>query len=334
MDKQIKQLSDLILKANKIVIIQADNPDADSLGSALALEQILEDMGKQTYLYCGVTMPTYLRYMNGWDRVVNELPANFDASILVDASTMSLLEKMVKNGHKGILASKVFIAIDHHEKVENIVPFAELIINDYTKSSAGELIYFISKELKWPINIQAMEFIINSILGDTQGLTNQMATAETYRIMADMIEAGIDRSSLEEVRREYGKMPPVIFKYKADLIKRTELDHDGQIALVTISQDEINTYSPLYNPAPLIQNDMLQTLGVKVAIVLKHYDDGKVTGAIRANNMAPIAASLAEHFNGGGHRYASGFKIENAPDFSKVKEDCISFASKLLDDLN
>src|SRR5487761_1539844 len=174
MDKQIKQLSDLILKANKIVIMQADNPDADSLGSALALEQILEDMGKQTYLYCGVTMPTYLRYMNGWDRVVNELPANFDASILVDASTMSLLEKMVKNGHKGILASKVFIAIDHHEKVENIVPFAELIINDYTKSSAGELIYFISKELKWPINIQAMEFIINSILGDTQGLTNQM----------------------------------------------------------------------------------------------------------------------------------------------------------------
>ena len=46
--------------AERIVVIQADNPDADSLGSALALEHILGDMGKKVALYCGVNIPDYL----------------------------------------------------------------------------------------------------------------------------------------------------------------------------------------------------------------------------------------------------------------------------------
>src|SRR5579884_337582 len=95
---QAEQAQQLIAKADKIVVIQADNPDADSLGSALALEDILGDMSKTVYLYAGVDMPSYLRYMSGWDRVSNELPTQFDASIIVDASTMTLLEKLGESG--------------------------------------------------------------------------------------------------------------------------------------------------------------------------------------------------------------------------------------------
>ncbi len=66
MEKKIQNITD---QAENIVIIQADNPDADSLASALALEQILGDMGKKVHLYCGVSIPSYLRYLEGWDRV-------------------------------------------------------------------------------------------------------------------------------------------------------------------------------------------------------------------------------------------------------------------------
>src|SRR5271154_3223466 len=103
---QADQIKQIIDDAHKIVIIQADNPDADSLGSALALEHILGDLGKEPYLYCGVDTPSYLSYMAGWDRVQRELPAQFDASIIVDASTMSLLERLVDAGYQGRLAAK------------------------------------------------------------------------------------------------------------------------------------------------------------------------------------------------------------------------------------
>ncbi|MGZ6004554.1 MAG: DHH family phosphoesterase [Candidatus Saccharimonadales bacterium] len=320
----------IIEQAQRIVIIQADNPDADSLGSALALEQILGDLGKEPILYCGVDMPVYLRYLQGWDRVQRELPNQFDASIVVDASTLTLLEKLDLSGHMGWLRSKPCIVLDHHQTVENVVDFASVTINDHTRASTGELIYILAQQLGWPINIKAQEVIMTSILGDTQGLSNQLASAKTYRIMAEMVEAGVDRPALEELRRELGKMPPDIFKYKADLIRRTQISDDGQVASVDVPQNEINQYSPLYNPAPLIQSDMLMTTGILVAIVFKVYESGKVTAAIRCNPTAGIAAELAEHMGGGGHAFASGFKIEGGRPFNEIKSECISFAHELL----
>lgn len=331
---ETEKIKELVADAQKIVIVQADNPDADSLGSALALESILGDMGKSVYLYCAVDMPGYLRYMQGWDRILNDLPSQFDASIIVDASTMTLLEKLDQSGHMGWLANKPCIVLDHHETVEKTVPFATVMINDHSRASAGELIYMISKQLGWPLSQSAQEFIMTSILGDTQGLSNQLASAETYRIMADMIENGVSRPQLEELRREFGKMPPQIFRYKADLIKRAEFSADGRLATVEVPQDEINQYSPLYNPAPLIQNDLLQTSGVQLAIVFKVYADGKITGAIRSNPRAGVAAKLAEHMGGGGHAFASGFKIDGGRPFNEVKSECISFATQLLDKID
>jgi phosphoesterase RecJ-like protein len=324
------RIKKIVNDAEKIVIIQADNPDADSLGSALALEHILGDIGKKPQLYCGVDMPTYLRYMSGWDRVQSDLPSQFDASIIVDASTMTLLEKLSLSGRQGWVAGKPCVVLDHHQTVENVVPFASVMINDFTRASTGELIYMLAKQLDWPLSVDSQNYITSSILGDTQGLTNQLASAETYKIMATMIEAGVNRPQLEELRREYGKMPPEIYRYKADLIKRTEFGAAGQIASVTISQNEITKFSPLYNPAPLIQGDMLQTSGVRVAIVFKQYADGKITGAIRTNPSAGIAAELAEHLGGGGHAFASGFKVGAGRAFDDVKPDALNYASELL----
>lgn len=331
---EAQNIADILQNAQKIVIIQADNPDADSLGSALAMEHILGDLGKSTYLYCAVDMPGYLRYMQGWDRIQNDLPSQFDASIIVDASTMTLLEKLEQSGHMGWLSNKPCVVLDHHETVEKVVPFASVMINDHTRASAGELIYLIAKQLKWTVNKQAQEFLMTSILGDTQGLSNQLASAQTYKIMAEMIEAGVDRPALEEKRREFGKMPPEIFRYKADLIKRTGFAANGRLASVDIPQEEISKYSPLYNPAPLIQNDLLQTSSVLLAIVFKVYADGKITAAIRSNPTAGIAAELAEHMGGGGHAFASGFKIDGGRPFNEVKSECLSFATQLLNKID
>ncbi len=325
------QIADIVSAAHKIVIIQADNPDADSLGSALALEHILADLGKDPYLYCAVDMPGYLRYMDGWDRISSELPHQFDASIIVDASTMTLLEKLVDAGYQGWLAAKPCIVLDHHETVENPVPFATVTINDSGRASAGELIYLLAQQLNWSIPIEAQAFLMSSILGDTQGLTNQLASAETYRIMAAMVDAGVDRPALEELRRQFGKMPREIYLYKAKLITRTEFAANGRMATVVVPQAEINEFSPLYNPAPLIQNDMLQTQGIQLAVVFKHYADGKVTGAIRSNAIAPVAGKLAEHLGGGGHAFASGFKITDGRSLDDIKADCLAFATELLD---
>jgi phosphoesterase RecJ-like protein len=324
------KIKKLIDESSSVVIIQADNPDADSLGSALAMEQILMEAGKETHLYCGVEMPTYLRYLEGWDRVNKDMPSTFDLSIIVDASTMTLLEKLSSSSYKSWVSSKPCIVLDHHDTVENVVPFATVMINDPTQSSAGQLIATLASPLGWQLNIKAMIAIMSAILGDTQGLSNQLTSAATYRIMADFVDAGVNRPALEEQRREFSKMPLEIFRYKAKLIERTEFYEHGKLAIVVVPQSEINQYSPLYNPAPLIQTDILQTKDVEMAVVIKHYSDGKVTGAIRSTPSQPIAAELADTFGGGGHKFASGFKIDHVEDFDDFRKKFIAKGIELI----
>jgi phosphoesterase RecJ-like protein len=247
---------------------------------------------------------------------------------------MTLFQKLAESGKQGWVASKPNIVLDHHQEVDNLVPFATVNLTDSEAASTGQIIYRLAKELNWPLDKISAEFIMTSILGDTQGLTNSLVTADTYRIMAELVDLGADRPRLEEERRESSKMHPDIFRYKAELIDRTEFHAGGRLALVTVPQAEINQYSPLYNPAPLIQNDMLQTTGVGCAVVLKQYDDGKILAAIRCNQNSPIGADLATHFGGGGHLYASGFKITNGKPFSEVKKEVIKVAAELLEKIS
>lgn len=323
------QIAQIISDSQRILIIQADNPDADSLASSLALEHILHNIGKEPLLYCGIDMPEYLKYLSGWDRVEKEIPTQFDVSIIVDTSTMALLEKLKESGSQGWVASKPVIVLDHHATTENDINFASVIVNAPQKVSTGEIIYDIAKTLQWPLDETAASLIMTSILADSMGLTTENTTAQTYRVMAELVELGVNRPQLEEQRRIFNKMPSEIFRYKARLIDRTEISESGKIALVTVPQQEINDFSPLYNPAPLIQSDHLQTSGVLLSIVLKSYDSGRITAAIRCNQGAPVAAKLAEHFQGGGHDYAAGFKLENRQLY-EVKAACFKIADELL----
>lgn len=330
---QAAEIKNAVEAAGSIVIIQADNPDGDSLASALALEEILGEMGKQTQLYCGVDIPDYLKHISGWDRVQKDIPTQFDLSIIVDTSAIILLEKLETSEYRNWVASKPVIVLDHHAGVVCDIPYATTVLNDNEAVATGEAIYKLADQLKWPLNLQAKTHIASSILADSLGLTSEGTTSFTYRIMADLIESGVDRPALEEARRAFMKMPESIYKYKARLIERTELHSEGKIAFVQVPHDEIMEYSPLYNPAPLIQTDMLQIEGVLVAIVIKHYKDGKLIGSIRSNSGGNIAADLAMHFGGGGHAYAAGFKVTDGRSYETIKSEVITKATGLLADL-
>lgn len=324
------EINDIITSAKNIVIIQADNPDGDSLGSALALEQILGDMGKTPHLYCGVNVPEYLRFMPGWDRVSPDLSSQIDASIIVDTSSAILLQKLDQNIGKPWVASKPVIVIDHHKDVACDISYATLVTNPTGYVATGEVIYEIAKELKWKVSVPAMNMIAQSILSDSLGLTSDGTTAQTYRRMADLIDGGVDRAELENARKLLSKMQEPVFRYKAKLIERAEFYDNGQVAIIVVPEEELFGIGTLYNPKPLILNELVQVENVKFAIMLKKYK-GRVTGAIRSTEKSLSASELAEKFGGGGHQYVAGFKIEKpAINFADIKTDVIKQATELL----
>jgi bifunctional oligoribonuclease and PAP phosphatase NrnA len=326
------EIKEIVTAAQKIVILQADNPDGDSLGSALALEEILGKLGKEPVLYCGADIPSYLHYLDGWDRITKDLPPQFDAAIIVDTSAVSLLENLQKTKQQGWLATKPVIVIDHHAS-EGTIPFAKVICNKPVVATA-EVIYELVQQCGWPLNLNAQNMLVTAIMSDSLGLTVAATTARTFHIVGELVAGGVNIAALEQKRRELMRKSPELVHYKGELLERVEYHADNRIACVTIPWTEIQQYSPQYNPSMLVIDDMRMTANTAVAIAFKCYGDGHTTAKIRCNYGFGIASKIAEHFGGGGHIYASGFKVEKGRPFNELKSECIRFTTELLDTLN
>lgn len=295
-----------IESAEKIVIIQAENPDGDSLGSSLALEEILSDMGKDVQLHCPIELPKYLRYINGWDRVTPELDTKADLVIIVDTTAEVLLSKTFEiAGARYFLETRPVVVLDHHIS-ESTLTLDHLLVNKEAVSTS-EVIYRLAVDAGWKINQQAAENLLIALMSDSRGLTTQSSTAESFFVAGKLTELGASNADIEERRREFMKKAPEILEYKGVLLQRIEYFLDGKLALIHIPFEDIQAYSDKYNPSVLVLDEMRLVEEVEVAIAIKTYPDGKLTGKLLTN--APIAADIAGYFGGGGHAYAAGFRV-------------------------
>jgi phosphoesterase RecJ-like protein len=328
---QYKQIQEIVDAANHFVVLQADNPDGDSLGSALALEAIFSEMGKKVSLVCAIDMPAHLKYLSGWDRVMKEVPASFDATVIVDTSTETLFDMGKMDRGFEWIKTKPVIVLDHHTESGGI-SFATVSVVEHVVATS-ELIHMIATELEWPLPVDACEMLAVSIMSDSLGLTTSSTTPSSFRVMGDLVERGVDLAKLDAARRELMKKEQKLISYKGELLQRVTFEGDGRIASIVIPWKEIEEYSSLYNPTMLAIDDMRMTIGVEIAIGYKLYSDGKITGKIRCNYGSAIANDLAVQFGGGGHPYAAGFKILDKTPLEQVKKSVETAAVILLDNL-
>lgn len=333
-----KLFLDKVNSSKRIVVMQADNPDGDSLASSLALESILGEYGKDVYLYCAIDMPDYLKHLAGWDRVVKDFPSNYDLAIVVDTGVWKLFGNFEENYGRYKLSKDKLIVIDEHDTEHSLE--SEIDIHDKNAVSSGQIIYEVAIACQLPVNKLSAEMIASSILSDTLGLTSSTLAnnPRPFEIMADLVKIGVDVSELQERRIERMKISSNILNYKGELLQRIEYFAEGRIASITIPYDELREHSQELNPTIVLDEARLVE-GVAVTIGFKQYvSQGRlvrVTGRIRCNRGYEIADKVAGIFeDGGGHTYASGFKVEGSDlNFEEIKSKVLHHTEGLLNEI-
>lgn len=302
----------LIDAANSILIIQAENPDGDSLGSALALEVILGSLGKKISLYCDVEIPKYLRYIDGWDRVTQDFDTSADLAVIVDTSSDTLIGKALQiAGARHFLESHPVLVIDHHVETASTLSFDHTMLIEEAASST-QVIYELTAKSGWTITEPAATAMLAGLLSDTLGLSTQSVNEAVYLTASKLSARGASAAKIEDRRREFMKKSAEILKYKGILLERIEYFLEGKLALIRIPWEEIQQYSDQYNPSVLVLDEMRLVEGVELGVAIKTYPDGKLTGKLRSN--LPISAEVAGFFGGGGHAYAAGFRVYESID--------------------
>ena len=308
-EKDINKLKELIVQAKKPLILTHYNPDGDAIGSALAFYHYLIKKGKEPMVVTPNDYPEFLHWMPGNDKVVvykrnngTVLNALKDADVIFaldfnDPDRTNGLEKYLKE------ASGIKVLIDHHPDPSN---FADLMFSYTNYSSTAELVYHIIESLKDTELIDSVigECLYTGIMTDTGSFNYNSSNPYTYYVVSKLIELGINKDKIYwNIYDNYSEDRMRLLGYC--LFKKMEIFPEYHTALISISKKELKDFNFAPGDSEGFVNYPLSIKGIRFTAIFIE-NDKNVKISFRSKGEFPTNKFAEEHFNGGGHKNASG----------------------------
>ncbi len=325
---KIKELSRLIAGCNRVVITCHIAPDGDAIGSSLALCHMLTDLGKEVHVVTPDMFAQNLYYLPGArDIVVYTRYEEFAKQIISEADLIFCLDynsiKRVDQVGKYILDSKAIkVMIDHHLGPEK---FPNLIISHPEESSTSVLLFkvFCALGLVPLIDKKIGSCIYAGMMTDTGNFSYNSNNADLYRIIARLVESGIDKDKLYTHIINTSTLSRLRINGYAVSEKMT-IYPDHKAALITLTRDELNRFDYKKGDTESLVNVPLQLPDVVYSIFLREETD-YIKVSCRSKGNFPVNKLCEQHFNGGGHRNAAG------GEFYGTMDECIALFESTLE---
>ena len=298
---------ELINNADSVLLIAHVSPDADALGSALAIGLALESIGKKVQVSVGepgFTVPDSLQVLPGKHLVVApENLAPVDLVISCDTSSherLGVLEDL-------LVSAPNSIAIDHHP---SFTGFGKLHLVDPDAAATAELALELIDLLKIELTADIASAIYAGLATDTGSFRYNSTSAYTMQIAARLFATGINHAELALELFDTESFEAL--QMLGDAIKRAQLLPDAAngrgLVYTSISITERNGLPEL--AMERVIDVLRRTAEAEVSAIFKQGDDGIWKGSLRSKTSLDVGA-VATALGGGGHSYAAGYTGTN-----------------------
>jgi len=329
LSKYTKQLSKHFSASENILMICHINPDGDAIGSQLALYHYLKSQGKHSEMISPNNLQEFLKWMPGADLInvfirhrehCKELIEKADLIILLDFNQP---ERLGEAETYVTSSSAKKVIIDHHL---NPVDFADVIISDPSMCSTSELVYeiiasidnspFLSKEIA--------EVLYVGIITDTGNFEHGTYTGRTLRIIADFIDAGIEKGKiLNLIYNNFSERRMRLLGFA--LNERMIIQPEYQTAYIYLTRNDLTLFNHVKGDTEGFVNLPLSIKDI-VFSALFIEKEGFIKLSFRSKGDFPVNQFASEFFSGGGHLNASGGEYADNLDntinyFLKVLKD-------------
>jgi bifunctional oligoribonuclease and PAP phosphatase NrnA len=307
--KYTKELSNLVSSSGNILIISHINPDGDAIGSQLALYHYLLSKGKVASMMTPNNLQEFLKWMEGSDQIhvyirdrkkSRKLIQEADLIIMVDFNQLNRLGEAEEH----VLKSKAKkVIIDHHLNPDG---FADLTISDSSKCATAELVFELINEIEGsPFGGRPFsECIYVGIVTDTGNFEHGSYTPRTFRIVADLVEAGIRKEKmLNLIYNNFSAERMKLLGFA--LNKRMVVLPEYKSAYIWLTREDLNEYQHAKGDTEGFVNLPLSIRGVHFCALFIE-KEGFVKISLRSKGSFPTNEFASRYFGGGGHLNASG----------------------------
>lgn len=304
----LDQLCQKLCENKRTLIIYHIRSDADAVGSAFALRELLRIMGIQSYCACSDEIPERLQFLSdgvqGSVLLSDDIAIDYQRVISVDSASPAQLGELFIR-----LRKDVDIMIDHHVKGS---VYADNYI-DADASATGQIIYEIAKRLVEMGEIESIPpRVINcvyaAISSDTGGFRYANATPKAMRLAAELIEAGVDSAEINRLLFDSKSLKQI--QAEGEAIRRLRLHADGSIASTLLPYSVKVALGLEAEHFGTLIDIPRSVYGVDIAFAIRQEtEEGVFRVSMRSATDFDVSKICAV-FGGGGHKRAAGCTLE------------------------
>lgn len=327
---QIEAACQAIRGGERAIILAHQNPDADTLGSALAIARALRTLGKEAVVICEDEIPTIYSFIPDVERVIRETHRrDFDIGIACDAQ-----EPFRVGGSKDPLYSTdALITIDHHPTSHEIEPAASaspaavdagepvepvpdyagrrILLLDPAAAATAEIVIDLIDALGVPVDREIAEQLMAALVGDTGGFRFPNATPRTFEIAARLTRCGALAS--EAARIIYESRSFISTALLGRALTSIETDASGCIVWGRVRMEDFQALGATDADTDSIVNHIRGVKGARVGIIFREIERNSVRISLRSQPGVDVR-KIAAIFGGGGHERAAGCTVNRPLD--------------------
>jgi phosphoesterase RecJ-like protein len=326
------EIVDLISKNQEFILTSHVNPDGDSIGSEIALQIYLKNLGKTARIINYSATPANYTFLDK-DSSIEQFNEEKHVQAIENADVIFILDtneyERVRTMAPYIRASKAKkILIDHHLGL--IVNNFDHYISDTDSPATAEILFRFFKDIggrekKDVITKDMAVALYTGIMTDTGSFKFDRTSPETHRIAAELLSHGINPFDVySEVynRATIGKLHLL-----GRFLNNIKLEYDNKVAYSTVKQSDFAETDTEEYAIEGFSSHLMSLETVMLGIVITETKRGVKLSFRSKGNV--YSNELAKEFGGGGHQYASGTFIPGA-DIDRLTKEVMEKSKKYI----
>jgi len=316
------EILDAIRSARRIGIAAHVRPDGDAVGSVTGLALSLKLAGKEVFPILEDGIPPHLAFLPGTDLVQKpsaDAP-ELDLAIALDTATHERLGE----GVAAVFAkAPLLINIDHHGTNEG---YGHLKHIDVNSPAVGQIVYDLIQQAALPMDDSVRQNLFAAISTDTGSFQFSSTGARTHRIVAEMLENGLDTARLATLL--YQSHPRRRIELQRAMLNEMTFRAQDRIVSWNLTQQLIQSISMLPGDTEGLIDTLRMIDSVVACVIFEETEDGKVRVSARSKDTRVNVSDVCAQFGGGGHRMAAGARLKGP-----ISEASTRFLSALEDEV-
>jgi phosphoesterase RecJ-like protein len=292
-----KKAAQVLAASSRVAVGCHVNPDADTVGSALALTWALLDLGKHVEPLCPDPLPANLLFLPGAELIRGAPPGGaFDLGVLVDLEGLDRVARLAPFFE----ALPHLLTIDHHRPHQEV---GDVRFINMRAASTAELVYRVLRAMAVPLDERIATCLLAGLVTDTGGFRFPNTRPQHLALAARLMRAGADISRIaEEVYENRSLAAQRLLGRALSGLQQTK---DGHTVWAAISYKDFQETGSLDADTDGIVNHVRAVANAEVGLLFRETRPGRVRVSLRSRGRVDVA-HVAQALGGGGHKNASG----------------------------